>query len=53
MSGLDYLGFDDVAQSAAEDVETLRACGYLPAGTVVWGAVYDVDTGQLRVVNEP
>src|SRR3954471_20321538 len=35
VDALDFMGFDDVAQSAVEDVETLRACGYLPEGTVV------------------
>jgi carbonic anhydrase len=53
VTGLDFLAFDDVEESVRVDVDALRACGHLPAGFVVWGAVYDVDTGALRVVAEP
>src|SRR4051794_17934122 len=48
-----YLAFNDVEESVREDVEAVRTCGYLPDGTTVWGAVYNVDNGELRVVAEP
>lgn len=48
-----FLTFDDLDQSVRDDVEAIRSCGNLPAGVVVWGAVYDVDTGALRIVVQP
>ncbi|HEX7165811.1 MAG TPA: carbonic anhydrase [Acidimicrobiales bacterium] len=48
-----FLAFDNVVDSACHDVDAIRSCGYLPEGVVVWGAVYDVDTGEVRVVAEP
>ena len=50
VSGLAFLGFSDVDQSVRADVETIRSCGWLPARVVVWGAVYEVESGELRVV---
>ncbi len=51
--GMDFLSFSSVEDSVCDDVELLRTCGQLPAGVLLWGAVYDVDTGELRVVAEP
>ncbi|MEA3057072.1 MAG: carbonic anhydrase [Actinomycetota bacterium] len=53
VKGIEYLGFDDVEESVRTDVEAIRAFGQLPEGTVVWGAVYDVNDGAVRVVAEP
>ncbi len=47
-----FLAFPDVEESVRTDVEKIRTCGLLPDHFVVWGAVYDVDTGALRVVAE-
>jgi carbonic anhydrase len=52
-AALDYLAFADLDDSVRADVETIRSCGHLPDGVLVWGAVYHVDTGALRVVAEP
>jgi len=48
-----FLGFDDVVASVGEDVDGVVACDALPAGVVVWGAVYDVERGSVEVVVEP
>ena len=48
-----FLAFADLEQSVRDDVETVRTCGHLPPDFVTWGAIYDVDTGGLRVVSEP
>ena len=53
MRTLDYLAFDDVEESVRTDVDAIRSFGQLPEGTVVWGAVYDVNDGSVRVVAEP
>lgn len=53
MGELDFLPFDDVDQSVRDDLERLRSVPYLPAGSVTWGAVYDVADGSIRVVVEP
>ncbi|MDA1061923.1 MAG: carbonic anhydrase [Chloroflexi bacterium] len=47
-----FLPFDDVAQSVRDDLGTLRACSYLPAGYEVVGFVYDVRTGRLEQVDD-
>jgi carbonic anhydrase len=51
--GIDYLAFTDSAASVQEDVQRIRATGHLPEGTVVWGGLYDVDDGSVRVVADP
>jgi mannose-6-phosphate isomerase len=53
VTDLDFLTFDDVEASVLDDVGRIRGYGHFPPGTIVWGAVYDVDTGALRVVAEP
>jgi carbonic anhydrase len=50
---IEFLAFADLEESVRADVRTVRSCGHLPPGVVTWGAVYDVDTGGLRVVVEP
>jgi carbonic anhydrase len=49
---IDYLSFADSATSVQEDVDKIRGSGHLPEGAVVWGGVYDVDDGSLRIVAE-
>jgi hypothetical protein len=49
----EFLAFADVEASVRQDVDAIRHCGHLPPGFVAWGAVYDVDTGALRVVAPP
>jgi carbonic anhydrase len=49
-SHLDFLPFDDLLASVAEDVERVRSLPLLPDGIVVTGAVYDVHTGTLHRV---
>jgi carbonic anhydrase len=53
VANIDYLAFANIEQSVRDDVDTVRGCGFLPEGTTVWGAVYDVDDGELRVVSAP
>lgn len=48
-----YLGFADLDQSVRDDVDAICATGALPVDAVVWGGVYDVDTGEVRIVVEP
>ena len=52
-SDIDFLPFDDLDKSVADDIATLRGSGVLPPDAVVWGAVYDVDSGVLRITDEP
>jgi carbonic anhydrase len=47
---LDFLPFDDVAQSVREDVATLRASEHFPPDYDVIGFVYDVRTGRLEQI---
>ena len=48
-----YLAFDDVEASVCADVDVVAGLDSLPPGSVVWGGVYDVDNGELRIVAEP
>jgi len=50
---IDFLAFDDLDQSVRDDVQALVDTKLLPPDAAVWGGVYDVDTGQLRIVVEP
>ena len=52
-SHIDFLPFDDLDQSVADDLAALRGSGLLPADAVLWGGVYDVDSGVLRITDEP
>ena len=53
VTDVEFLAFAGVEQSVHEDVEVIRSCGRLPPGVVVWGAVYDVDTAAVTVVDQP
>ena len=48
-----FHAFDDLISSVTDDVELVRACPYLPPGTTVWGAYYDVGDGSLSTVGSP
>jgi carbonic anhydrase len=50
---IDFLSFQDEEASVREDVAKVRACPYFPEPMTVWGCMYDVDTGELRVVVKP
>jgi carbonic anhydrase len=47
---LDFLPFDDVAQSVRDDVAAVRASPHFPPDYEVIGFVYDVRTGLLELV---
>ncbi|MGN6331397.1 MAG: beta-class carbonic anhydrase [Motilibacteraceae bacterium] len=54
-SGIDVRSLDlatvaDMRGTLADDVQRIRSWPYLPAGLPVAGAVYDVDTGKLEIV---
>lgn len=51
--GIAYLTFDDLEQSVIDDVSALRGRPDLPSDVVVWGGVYDVDSGEVRIVTAP
>lgn len=53
VAGVVFHTFSDLDASVVDDVTAVRACPHLPDGTVVWGAVYDVDDGRLRMVEHP
>ncbi|CAN5268277.1 carbonic anhydrase [soil metagenome] len=44
----DFLPFPDLEQSVRDDVETLRNSDLIPDDISVSGAIYDVETGELR-----
>ena len=50
---MEFYAFDDVEASVHDDLRTIRERATLPAGFMLWGAVYDVDSGALRVVADP
>jgi carbonic anhydrase len=50
---IEFHPFADEAASVTEDVKAIARCQFLPADAVVWGALYDVHTGQLIPVGEP
>ena len=47
-TSIDFLPFDDIAESVREDVERLRTLPLLPTDITLTGAVYDVHTGTLH-----
>lgn len=49
-TGRDFLPFPDLEQSVRDDVETLRDSDLIPDDISVSGAIYDVETGELREV---
>ena len=50
VSGQDFLPFTDVEESVREDVALLRQSPLIPADVEISGAVYDVDTGRMTIV---
>ena len=50
VSGQDFLPFIDVEESVREDVALLRQSPLIPADVEISGAVYDVDTGRMTIV---
>jgi carbonic anhydrase len=50
---IDFLPFASVEGSVHHDVDLIRSWPWLTPGTLVWGAVYDVDDASLRVVATP
>jgi carbonic anhydrase len=50
---IDFLPFADLEESVRQDVARIDACEMLPDDAIVWGAIYDVFTGQLTTVTEP
>ncbi len=49
-SGRDFLTFSSLEESLREDVEKVRASDLIPDDISVYGAIYDVKTGELREV---
>jgi len=52
VSEQDFLPFTDVEESVREDMALLRQSPLIPADVKISGAVYDVDTGRMTVVEE-
>jgi carbonic anhydrase len=50
VGGRDFLPFSDLEQSVRDDIATLRDSRLIPGGIPISGAVYDVSSGELRVV---
>ncbi|ADG07549.1 beta-class carbonic anhydrase [Kyrpidia tusciae] len=50
-SNIDFLPFTDLEQSVRDDVETLRNSPLIPSDVLVYGAVYDVHTGEVIPVS--
>lgn len=48
--GKDFLPFTDVEESVREDMDILRKSPLIPDDVEISGAVYDVDTGRMTVV---
>ncbi len=49
-TGRDFLPFPDLEQSVRDDVETLRRSELIPDDIQISGAIYDVQSGQLREI---
>ena len=52
VSDQDFLPFTDVEESVREDMVLLRQSPLIPADVEISGAVYDVDTGRMTVVED-
>ena len=50
VSGQDFLPFQDIDESVREDMRLLKDSPLIPDDVVISGAVYDVDTGRMIVV---
>lgn len=49
-SGYDFLTFRDLEQSVRDDLEILRESELIPPDVKLAGAVYDVESGEVREV---
>jgi carbonic anhydrase len=49
-TGRDFMPFSDLEQSVRDDVEALRSSDLIPDDISVSGAIYDVQSGELREV---
>jgi carbonic anhydrase len=50
LDGIDFLPFRSVDDGLMADVKAVRQQAILPPHGIVWGAVYDLGTGQVDVV---
>ena len=50
---INFFAFDDEEDSVRQDVRRVRECPYFPEPMTVWGCIYDVDTGELKVTVKP
>lgn len=50
VSDKDFLPFQDIDESVREDMRLLQETPLIPDDVVISGAVYDVDTGRMTVV---
>ena len=50
VSDQDFLPFQDIEESVREDMRLLQETPLIPDDVVISGAVYDVDTGRMTVV---
>lgn len=49
-SGHDFLPFKDLEESVIDDVEALRSSELIPDDIAVTGAIYEVETGQVKEI---
>lgn len=49
-SGHDFLTFSDLEQSVRDDLEALRSSELIPSDITLVGAIYDVESGEVREV---
>ena len=49
-TGRDFLPFSDLEQSVRDDVEALRNSELIPEDITITGAIYDVETGEIKEV---
>ena len=50
-SGWEFLAGSDQVATIRDDLAAIRTCPLIPAGTVVAGFLFDVDTGELTPVD--
>ena len=50
VSNQDFLPFQDIDESVREDMRLLKDSPLIPDDVVISGAVYDVDTGRMTIV---
>lgn len=50
VSDQDFLPFQDIEESVREDMQLLIESPLIPDDVIISGAIYDVDTGSMTVV---